>query len=121
MITEQEAIDLIEGTFWKFAKTMTWTPHWYCLRENFESNEQFESLWHYVRENSQPIQYSKKTWMVCNIGEYRYWVMTDDVTQAVLINRTFIDNEKRKAVNIEEEIEKNNAFRLAKKMQQKYK
>lgn len=110
----EKAISLIEGTFWKFAKTMAWTPHWYCLRENFESNEDFEYLWNFVRDNSQPIIFGKKTWMVCNIDEYRYWVMTDNVSEAILINRTFIDNNRRRNVNVKAEIEKNEQWKLAK-------
>jgi hypothetical protein len=68
-----------------------------------------------VKEYSQPVMHSKKMWMVCNIDEYRYWVMCDNSKDAVLINRTFIDPELRKQVDIQEEIRKNDEFRRLKK------
>lgn len=119
MINEEKAIELIEGTFWKFAKTMAWNPHWYCLKENFANPDDFTSLAHFVRDNGVPIKFGKREYIIYKHGEFRYWVMDANPSDAVLINRTFMDDQKRKSVNVQEELDKNEAFKRSKRQAKK--
>jgi hypothetical protein len=114
-MTQEQAQATIESTFWKFAKTMLYTPHWYCLKENFKNPEEFTELAHFVRNNGIPLRYGKREYIVYNSGDYRYWVMDNNPSDAVLINRTFIDDAKRKSINFQEEIQKNIDFLRSKK------
>jgi hypothetical protein len=46
-----DATALIDSMNWTFAKTMTFVPHWYVIRDRDVRAEQFESLVRYLRAN----------------------------------------------------------------------
>ena len=81
--------DVIEKLTWKFAKSMPQMPHWYTVRDRNdpEKNELYETLYWYVRNNSKPEKFWRKTYWYARVGKYKYWVMTDNVDESIIINR----------------------------------
>lgn len=88
-MNEQEIIKIIETLQWKFAKSMPQMPHWYTVRQknNPELNEMYEKLYYYIRDNHYEKKFYRKTYKYCDIGDYMYWAMTDDITESIIINR----------------------------------
>ena len=67
--------NLLEEAKWIFAKTMPENPHHYCLRKNFEQDDDFVFLVNYIRENGVKEKWGTATYIYLYLDGYRYWTM----------------------------------------------
>ena len=66
----------LETTF-TFAKSMANIPHsWICRK--YYSDAVFVKVMNYINENGYIEKFYSKEYIYYNIGDYKYWVMTDD-------------------------------------------
>ena len=66
----------LETTF-TFAKSMANIPHsWICRK--YYSDAVFVKVMNYINENGYIEKFYSKEYTYYNIGDYKYWVMTDD-------------------------------------------
>lgn len=86
-MTKIQAQLFIEQNKWTFAKSMSDIPHWYVVRQKCTSQKQFEELVMYIRENGYEEKFYGKTYIYCNIGEYKYWTMGNPLEITKIINR----------------------------------
>lgn len=73
----------IDSCTWTFAKTMARIPHEYIVREKVKA-EDFDRLAEFIKNNSVPEKFFKKTYYYSYIGSYKYWVIEN------IINRAFV-------------------------------
>lgn len=80
----------------KFAKSMKSIPHWYTVRQknNKELNMLYDQLYRYIYDNCYIERFFGKEYKYCDIGEWSYWIMTDDINESIIINRTIKDKVK---------------------------
>lgn len=92
--TMDEIRAFINSVEWRYAKTMPWCPHFYnVLKWNPGKKEGFFKLvtaifnHGYKEEWPRLPEKSSRTVTYFNVDGYRYWVMTDTIEDAGLINR----------------------------------
>ena len=88
-MTEEAILCIINTLQWKFAKTMAYWPHWYTVRQsnNKELNEMYIDLYNYIKDNHYIHVFHGEEYKYCDIGEYSYWIMDDDIDSSEIINR----------------------------------
>lgn len=91
-MNEQEAIEIIERFNWKFARSMPQIPHEYTVKNKADKrdSEDYEKLYTYIFDNHYIRYFFRKPYKYCDIGEYSYWILTDDITESIIINRAKI-------------------------------
>lgn len=85
--------DIINKLSWTEAKTMKNIPHEYTVR-NKSLNTEYETLYNYIYDNHYIEIFYGKPYKYVIIGDFKYWIMTDDITQSVVINRCKIGDKK---------------------------
>jgi hypothetical protein len=75
----------------KYAKTMPQCPHWYAVRSP-ENEQEYIRMYEMVREHGvyQRWRGRKRQYWYASDG-FKYWVMTSNVAQSRILNRTRID------------------------------
>lgn len=88
-MNEKEILSIIETLKWTFAKTMAYWPHYYTVRQsdNAELNEMYNYLYNYIKDNHYIQLFNGEEYKYCDIGEYSYWIMDDDINSSIIINR----------------------------------
>jgi len=86
-MTKEELQEQLEKCFWKYARTLSHNPHHYTLRETWKTSELFSEAVTALKENCRPEKFYSKTYMMCYLGNFKYWVMDDFVEDTVLINK----------------------------------
>ena len=76
MTKEQFELFITEGTKFTFAKTMANIPHSWIVRSDYDDNTFLEAM-KYIRDNGYVEKFWTKEYTYYNIGEHKYWVMTD--------------------------------------------
>jgi hypothetical protein len=93
-MTDAEVAAFAERSSWRFAKTMWFMPHWYTVRRNAASDEEFSRFVLAIRERSVPEVFGKRTFRYLTVGDWKYWYM-DPVTLPLagteLVNRARVD------------------------------
>lgn len=93
---------ILENAHWRFAKTFARkAPHWYTLVENWRSNEVFTDVAKQVRKYSTMEFFWGKPFLVWNYKGMKYWVMDDNPSDAVLINKTFNSYQYKDRIGLE--------------------
>jgi len=59
-----------------FAKTMSNIPHSWIVRNRFPDSE-FLEVMNFIKDNGYAEKFYTKEYIYYNIGEHKYWVMTD--------------------------------------------
>ena len=74
---------------WTFAKTMTWIPHWYIVRgKTCRDDNLYVSLFNTIHALGCIGHFGKTERKYLHPGDgYKYWAMTEDITESVIINR----------------------------------
>ena len=80
----EETIDALE---WQEAKSMKNIPHEYTVR-NKEQEQLYIDLYHYIENNYYIGYFFRKKYKYCDIGNYTYWFMSDDIKESKIINRS---------------------------------
>jgi len=79
MTKTKEEIELfleLETTF-TFAKSMANIPHsWICRK--YYTDDIFLAAMNFINENGYKEKFYNKEYTYYNIGEYKYWVMTNE-------------------------------------------
>tara|TARA_R110001632_G_scaffold38261_1_gene96366 strand:+ start:930 stop:1211 length:282 start_codon:yes stop_codon:yes gene_type:complete len=77
-MTKQEVESFLCGpnTKFTFAKTMARIPHSWIVRNRFPDSE-FLEVMNFIKDNGYAEKFYTKEYIYYNIGEYKYWVMTD--------------------------------------------
>ena len=99
-MTSQEVGELLEQQKYKFARTMPWIPHYYTLKETWADGDQYRDVIAWILENGQLRQWGKKKTVrrYFDHGEWRYWPMTTNPDESILLNRAKIEKDKSIAV-----------------------
>jgi len=87
MLNDEQVVKLLESATYKFAKTMPQWPHWYTLRQTWESSQDFESVVVFIRENGKTEKYMSKEYVYFYLNGYKYWTMEASPNQTILINK----------------------------------
>lgn len=92
MTKESEIKQIIARFNWRFAKSMNDIPHWYIVKNKKDKRdaEDYEKLYMYIFENHYIRYFYGKPYKYCDIGDYSYWIMTDDIRESIIINRAKI-------------------------------
>lgn len=92
-VSKAEVISIINRFEWRFAKSMPQIPHWYTVKSKYNKRdaEDYEKLYTYIMENHYIRYFYGKPYKYCDIGDYSYWIMTDDIRESIIINRAKIE------------------------------
>ena len=95
-MTLDEAKEYIKSVRWQYAKTYVTAPHEYTVLDwKPETKEQMIDFANFILANGYKEQFYSKTFTVLQIDEYKYWSMDFPTENTDLINRTFIDDERK--------------------------
>lgn len=86
-LTNEEIETFIEQNNWKFASSMRYIPHWYCLKENCTNQLMFERFVHHIRKHGYIERFGNRVFTYFNVGKYKYWTMGFPIYETILINR----------------------------------
>jgi SAM-dependent methyltransferase len=94
-MTPQEVGELLERQQYKFAKTMPWLPHWYTLKKTWDDGDQYRRVIAWILRNGELRVWGKNRSIrrYFDFGDYRYWPMTTDPAQSILLNRAVISTD----------------------------
>lgn len=71
----------------RFAKSMPAHPHWYTLRHEWRSAEDFERCVQIIRDRGVVEYWFSKPYTKLELGGFRYWSMGAPLDKTILINR----------------------------------
>lgn len=98
-MTLEEAKEYIESVRWQYAKTYVTAPHEYTVLDwKPETKQQMIDFADFILANGYKEQFYSKTFSVFQIDEYKYWSMDFPTINTNLINRTFIDDERKEKI-----------------------
>lgn len=79
--------EMINALEWQEAKSMKNIPHEYTVR-NKEHEQMYVNLYHYIENNYYIGYFFRKKYKYCDIDNYTYWFMSDDINESKIINRS---------------------------------
>lgn len=79
--------NIIKRLSFREATTMKNIPHEYTVK-NSQEKEAYETLFRYIKKNCYIKTFYGKPYKYCDIGEFTYWIMSDDISVSKIINRT---------------------------------
>ena len=95
-MTLEEAKAYIQSVRWQYAKTYVTAPHEYTVLDwKPETKQQMIDFANLILANGYKEQFYSKTFTVLQIDEYKYWTMAFPTDGTTLVNRTFIDDERK--------------------------
>lgn len=77
---------IIDRLKFREASTMKNIPHEYTVKTSWRSSE-YEKLYWHIFNNHYVKYFYGRPYKYCDIGEYTYWIMSDDVATSKIINR----------------------------------
>lgn len=99
-MTLEEAKEYIESVRWQYAKTYVTAPHEYTVLDwKPQTKQQMIEFADFILANGYKEQFYSKTFTVLQIDEYKYWSMDFPTINTNLINRTFIDDERKTKIS----------------------
>lgn len=84
-------VNLLEAQVWTFAKTMPKNPHYWSVKEDWPSLEEFFEAVVYIREHGTTKTFFGTVYIVFYHNGWRYWTMGAPLHKTRLINRAKID------------------------------
>ncbi|MEB3185768.1 MAG: class I SAM-dependent methyltransferase, partial [Cyanobacteriota bacterium] len=86
---------ILDRQQYKFAKSMPWLPHWYTLKSTWENPFLYEQVISWILRNGQLRSWGKAPAIrrYFDHNGYRYWPMTTDPKQSILLNRALISSD----------------------------
>lgn len=95
-MTLDEAKQYIQSVRWQYAKTYVTAPHEYTVVDwKPETQQQMVDFADFILANGYKEQFYSKNFTVLQIDEYKYWSMDFPTTNTNLINRTFLDDDRK--------------------------
>lgn len=101
MVTKEQVDAALVVQEYRYAKTMPWCPHWYCLRKAWKTAVDFEQLVQFMRDHGYRERFQTermrhpKFFIRYNVGRWKYWTCGDTLPNTILINRCPIDENVR--------------------------
>ena len=92
MTKEQVEKFLTEDVKFTFAKTMASIPHSWIVRKDYEDST-FLEVMNFIQDNGYIEKFWTKEYTYYNIGDHKYWVMTDKkgfADRTAIINRALV-------------------------------
>ena len=77
----------VAGHTWNFASSMSYIPHWYCLRNEFNNVREFTAFVRFIRSKSRDGQFGSRKFRYFYLNGYKYWDMDDTPESCDLVNR----------------------------------
>lgn len=92
---------ILDRQQYKFAKSMPWLPHWYTLKSTWENPFLYEQVISWILRNGEFRSWGKHRSIrrYFDHGKYRYWPMTTDPKQSILLNRAEIASDSSRPLN----------------------
>lgn len=85
-MNEMELQKLLSSAQFKFAKTMPWLPHYYTLKDTWDS-EKFKEAVVAIRTLGESRKFGKRQFIYYDFNGNTYWTMGDTLENTILINR----------------------------------
>lgn len=87
---------ILEEQQYKFARTMPWLPHWYTLKETWDDPALYRDVIAWILCHGELRVWGKKRTVrrYFDYRQYRYWAMTTDPDESILLNRAKIESDK---------------------------
>lgn len=85
--------ELVNSFKWTFAKTMPNNPHEYIVKHELKDPKEYERLYWYIYDHPTIVWFWRKPYKTATIGNYMYWIMSDDFNDSWIINRKELPNE----------------------------
>jgi len=89
-MTLQEFEDFIASHDWRFAKSMPKNPHYYVVRENCRSDNEFVEAVKFIRTYGIPRKFFKQTYIYYDLDGNSYWTMGNSIDITKIINKAVI-------------------------------
>jgi len=91
-MTTQQIGELLEQQEYVFAKTMPWCPHWYTLKKTWSDGNLYRDVIAWILKNGELHKWGKRSVVrrYFDYGKWRYWPMTTNPDESILLNRTKI-------------------------------
>lgn len=88
-LNKLDVIRAIEKLTFVEATTMKNIPHEYTVKQAYslEKSRLYEFLFKYILSNHYVKYFYGKPYKYCDIGDYTYWIMSDDIKVSKIINR----------------------------------
>ena len=89
---------LLKNNRWVFAKTMPKNPHWYTLRKEWVSDEDFVNVVTWMRKFGYNHFFFERKYTIITINKVQYWTMGAPINlsnepHTILINKAVIGND----------------------------
>ena len=94
-MTKNQLRDIIAGSPWRFAKTMPQIPHWYTLRKQAPSDENFVAFVELIRSHGYDDTHYSRTYRYLDVDGWQYWTMGTRTESTILINRAELHRAER--------------------------
>jgi hypothetical protein len=101
---DEDVERFIKANKWTFAKTMPHNPHWYIVRAQCNSEEDFKGFVMHIRRHGHQVKFGNSWYTHLHFGEYTYWTMgsplnilNDEgvlVAHTIILNRAYINPPK---------------------------
>lgn len=85
-----EVLQAIDNLEFVYAKSMPKIPHYYTVK-NDKNKKHYETLFRYILKNGYIEKFYNKEYRYCDIGLYKYWLMSEDINVSKIINRKEIE------------------------------
>ena len=72
---------------WRFAKSMPHMPHWYVVRAECDSDDDFVYFVEFIREHGYDRTFGGRTYKYLNVGMMCYWTMGNPIIETTILNR----------------------------------
>lgn len=89
--TPQELRACIRAQRWIFAKTMPQCPHWYALRKEARSDQEFCRFIKQIRMFGYDERWHHHRHRYLDVDGWKYWTMGYQIESTILINRAKIE------------------------------
>ena len=98
-MTLEEAKQYIQSVRWQYAKTYVTAPHEYTVLDwEPETKQQIIDFAKLIQEKGIKEHFGQKDFTILVIDNMKYWSMDNQIENTNLINRTYVDELKRKAI-----------------------
>jgi len=88
ILTNKEFVVAAQSFEWTFAKTMPECPHWYIVRGKTADDETYFAMFRAIEERGELREWYDSGYQYLHPGDgYKYWKMTDEMSESIILNR----------------------------------
>lgn len=98
-MTIEEAKQYIQSVRWQYAKTYVTAPHEYTVLDWApETQQKMIDFANFILDNGHKEKFYSKKFTVLEIDDMKYWSMDFPTNNTNLINRTFVDDNRKNKI-----------------------